>query len=506
MTTTIGERRAAVLREWARAPLDVLVVGGGIVGAGIARDAALRGLRVGLVEQHDFAFGTSSRSSRLLHGGLRYLAQGRIGLVREASIEKRLLHGIAPHVCAPLPFVFPTYRCAPWAPWALWKLRIGVRLYDLLCGGRNLGRSGSLSAAALAEHVPGIRTDGLTGAVRYFDGLTSDARLVMDTLRSAAVAGGMMLNYCRLEDAESAAGAWRCALHDAATDERMEVAAQCVVNATGPWAQQFKHSGVRLRLTKGVHLVVERARLPVPEAVVMTEGTRILFAIPWGERVILGTTDTDYDGPIESVRTDVADVRYILGVVNTAFPGAGLSEANVISEWAGLRPLLADPNGRPSDISRSHEIRSPVPGWWDVAGGKLTTYRLMAQQAVDQLERHLGRGPSTCVTATRPLLPAEEVQEVSGILPSAVTRSVVEHYCRREWAWRLDDVMVRRTGWHYYHREAPVIAERVAEWMAETLGWNVGRRAAELARYHDLAPLAAKPTTRQTAAATCGKG
>ncbi|NLX21092.1 MAG: glycerol-3-phosphate dehydrogenase/oxidase [Phycisphaerae bacterium] len=498
--------RAVLLRDWSTEPLDVLVAGGGIVGAGIVRDAAMRGLRVGLVEQHDFAFGTSSRSSRLLHGGLRYLAQGRVGLVREASIEKRVLHGIAPHVSAPLAFVFPTYRCAPWAQWALWKLRIGVRLYDLLCGGRNLGRSSSLNAAGLTAHVPGIRSERLTGAVRYFDGLTSDARLVMDTLRSAASGGGMMVNYCRLEHAEATAGRWQCTLNDVLTGEQMSVAAKCVVNATGPWAQQFKQSGVQLRLTKGVHLVIERERLPVPDAVVMTEGARILFAIPWGERVILGTTDTDYDGPIEDVRTDRDDVRYILGVVNEAFPGAGLMEADVISAWAGLRPLLADPNGRPSDISRSHEIRSPQPGWWDVAGGKLTTYRLMAEQTVDQLERYLGRGPSECMTATHLLLPPDEVRDVSGIIPPDVTRAAVEHYCTREWAWHLDDVMVRRTSWHYYHREAPAIAERVADWMSTLLGWDAGQRAEELARYQRVTALSAGRSPQHAPVAACAKG
>ena len=172
--------------EWAERitadELDVLVVGGGIVGAGIARDAAMRGLRAGLVEQHDFAFGTSSRSSRLLHGGLRYLAQGRIGLVREASREKRVLKHIAPHLAEPLPFVFPTYRRTRWP---LWQLRIGVKLYDLLCGGKNLGASSSLDRSETVMYLPGINTENLTGAVRYFDGLTNDSRLVLDTLRSA---------------------------------------------------------------------------------------------------------------------------------------------------------------------------------------------------------------------------------------------------------------------------------------------------------------------------------
>jgi glycerol-3-phosphate dehydrogenase len=470
-------------------PLDVLVIGGGIVGAGIARDAAMRGLRVGLVEQHDFAFGTSSRSSRLLHGGLRYLAQGRIGLVREASIEKRILHTIAPHLAVPLAFVFPTYRCPPWATWALWKLRIGVKLYDLLCGGRNLGRSTALRAAGVLKHLPGIRPGRLTGAVRYYDGFTNDARLVLDTLRSAHCAGALLLNQCQLESADPGPGGWRCELGDRLTGNRCAMPARTVVNATGPWAQQVKHSSIRLRLTKGVHLVVDRERLPVPDAVVMTEADRILFAIPWGERVILGTTDTDYRGRLESVRTEPADIEYVLGVVNRSFPGAGLDRGDVISTWAGLRPLIADSGGRPSDISRAHEIRSPKPGWWDVAGGKLTTYRLMAEQTVDRIEEHLGHRGTACRTAAAPLLPDRPQDDPSGITPPEVSRRVVEHYCREEWALHLDDVMLRRAGWHYYCRQADRIAEQVSRWMADAFGWDEATRHDELNRYLDAVDL-----------------
>ncbi len=483
MRETTKDDRGEAIRTLARDALDVLVVGGGIVGAGIARDAALRGLRVGLVEQHDFAFGTSSRSSRLLHGGLRYLAQGRIGLVREASIEKRIVHGIAPHICEPLAFLFPSHERRLFAPWALWKLRIGVRIYDWLCGGRNLGQSTALTAAQVWGVLPGIRRESLMGAVRYYDGLTNDARLVIDTLRSAANAGARLVNYCRFESARPDAGRWRYVLHDRLGNRRCEAASRCIVNAAGPWAAQLEHSSVRLRLTKGVHVVIDRGRLNVPDAVVMIEGDRILFAIPWGERVILGTTDTDYDGPPESVRTEPEDVRYILGVVNGIFPAAALSESDVISAWAGLRPLIADGEGRPSDISRAHEIRSPEPGWFDVAGGKLTTYRLMAEQTVDRIGKRLGRRPGECRTAAEPLLPPGEPEGISGIVPPPVTRRAVEHYCAKEWAVHLDDVMVRRAGWHYYHRDAAAIAATVTQWMGEIAGWGPQRCEEELARY-----------------------
>jgi glycerol-3-phosphate dehydrogenase len=215
----------------------------------------------------------------------------------------------------------------------------------------------------------------------------------------------------------------------------------------------------------------------------MTEGKRILFAIPWGERTILGTTDTDYNGPLDDVRADATDIGYVLQITNQFFPAAKLVAADVISAWAGLRPLVADPNGKPSDISRAHEIHNPEPGWWDVAGGKLTTYRLMGEQTVDQIVKKLKREASRCRTAQEPLLPTAETGGVSGILPPELSRKTVEHYVGREWAVHLDDVMVRRTSWHYYFADAPRIAERVADWMGELLGWSRETRSAELERY-----------------------
>lgn len=472
--------RSEALRELSGPRWDVLVVGGGIVGAGIARDAAMRGLRVAVVEQHDFAFGTSSRSSRLLHGGLRYLAQGRVGLVREASLEKRVIHEIAPHLAEPLPFIFPTYRGN--RHWHLWQLKLGVKIYDLLCGGRNLGKSTWLDRDTTLEKVPSLQREGLKGAVRYYDGFTNDARLTLDTLRSAARAGATVVNYCRFENADRVAQDWLCALTDTHTGTPLTAAALAVVNATGPWADGLPHSRVKLRLTKGIHLVVERARVPVPDTVVMTEGKRILFAIPWSERTILGTTDTDYDGPLDQVFADAADIQYVLDVTNQFFPAARLLQRDVISAWAGLRPLVADPSGKPSDISRSHEIHHPAPGWWDVAGGKLTTYRLMAEQAVDQIVRDLHLAAKPCRTATEPLLPRAETAEVSGVLPPPFCHVAVEHYCRHEWALHLDDVMLRRTGWHYYNRDAGALAESVSQWMAAELGWSPAERLAELDR------------------------
>jgi len=465
-------------------PLDVLVIGGGIVGSGVARDAAMRGLRTLLLDRNDFAFGTSSRSSRLLHGGLRYLAQGRIGLVREASIEKVILHKIAPHLAAPLPFIFPTRRGTEWKRW---KLSIGVKVYDLLASGKNLGKSTTLGRDDVLGALPQLNTENLTGAVRYFDGFTNDARLVLDTLRSAEANGASLLNYAAADVPDHHPhDLWRVRIQDRVGDSSIEVRTHTIVNAAGAWADRFPPSEVKLRLTKGVHLVIDRARLNIPDAVVMAEGSRILFAIPWGERVILGTTDTDYSGPTDSPTCEPDDVRYILGITNYTFPTARITAEDIISTWAGLRPLIgggSNAKGKPSDISRAHQIRQPEPGWIDVAGGKLTTYRHMAEQTVDVVADYVDRSSEPCTTATTPLLPYEAQPNYSGILPPPVSRDAVEHYCRNEWAVHLYDVMIRRTSWRYYHRDHDRIAEQVAQWMAEILSWDDDRVQQELAEY-----------------------
>ncbi len=474
------QTRDSQLNALADAALDVLVIGGGIVGAGVARDAALRGLRVALIEQSDFASGTSSRSSRLLHGGMRYLAQGRIGLVWEASREKRVIGHIAPHLAQPLAFIFPGRKGTSWTRW---KLAIGVKVYDLLCGMRNFGRSSVLSLDATVRALPGVNTKNLTGAVRYFDGLTNDARLVLDTLRSAAQNGAIALNYARLVDATPSGNLWNCTIEDAQSGRTHTVRTRTVVNASGPWSDRLPHSKTSLRLTKGVHLVIDRDRLPVPDAVVMAEGSRILFAIPWGERVILGTTDTDYHGPVGEPTCDGADVEYVFNVVNDAFPNAHLSKKDLVSTWAGLRPLVADPLGNPSDISRRHEVKMNEPGWWDVTGGKLTTYRLMAEETIDAIAKYTGHATSKCQTAKIPLLNPTLTTGVSGIVPPPVSELVVQHYCRNEWARHLDDLMIRRTSWRHYRHDHAEVAARAARWMAAELGWDEAQIQTQLDNY-----------------------
>ena len=481
-------QRADAFTRLTAAPLDVLVVGGGIVGSGVARDAAQRGLKTGLLDQHDFASGTSSRSSRLLHGGLRYLEQGRVRLVREASHEKKTIHRIAPHLAEPLGFVFPSYR-GEGRP--MWQLRIGVKLYDLLCGSGNFQPSRGFSRAETQQMLPALDPEKLAGSVRYFDALTNDARLVLDTLRSAGRHGAALANYARFQDARRTDDGWTCDVLDVVTGATHTLRARTIVNATGPWADHVPHSAVKLRLSKGIHIVIDRRRLPVPSAVVITEGKRILFVLPWGERVIIGTTDTDYRGKPENVQVDADDVAYVLRTVNEFFPSVALRDTDIVSSWAGLRPLIANPDGSPSDISREHQIKTPEPGWWDIAGGKLTTYRLMAEQAVDQIVRHLGASAQPCRTATEPLLPADEAGRFSGILPAPFSREAVEHYVRHEWALTLEDLLVRRSGWFYYDRWSPATIEQAADWMADAAGWTPDRRRAEVEAFQATARPAA---------------
>jgi glycerol-3-phosphate dehydrogenase len=479
-THSTTKRNETLARLTAAAPLDVLIIGGGIVGSGVARDAAMRGLRVGLVDRYDFASGTSSRSSRLLHGGLRYLEQGRVGLVHEASVEKKTIHQIAPHLGEPLGFVFPAYREGR----PMWQLRIGVKLYDLLCGGRNFEPSRGFTRDETLQLLPDLNARELRGSVRYFDALTNDARLVIDTLRSAERYGASLLNYTRFVRATREGDVWRCEVEEGAATGgaaiRHTIRARTIVNATGPWADKIPHSGVKLRLSKGIHLVIDRSRLPVPSAVVITEGKRILFILPWGERVIIGTTDTDYRADPENVSVEAADVSYVLRTVNEFFPKIALRESDIVSSWAGVRPLIANPDGSPSDISRAHQIRCPETAWWDIAGGKLTTYRLMAEQAVDQIVKHLGAAAKPCRTADEPLLAPAEERRFTGIVPPPCTREAVEHYVRHEWARSLEDVLLRRSGWHYYQRPSERLIEQVAGWMAESAGWTPAQKEAEV--------------------------
>ncbi|QQE12397.1 glycerol-3-phosphate dehydrogenase/oxidase [Planctomycetota bacterium] len=483
MHDLINKKRNQSIDDATSQVLDLLVIGGGIVGSGVARDAAMRGLKTAVVDKNDVSFGTSSRSSRLLHGGIRYLQQMRVGLVREASVEKCTIGDIAPHLAKGLRFIYPVYKHHPFK---MWQMKIGVKVYDFLCGGRNFGKSESANVKGTQDWLPTINTDQLTGSVRYFDGLTSDSRLVIDTLRSAEQYGASVINYMQMVSAKRADGIWECKIQDQLTGESKTVKARTVVNATGPWSEQFKQSQLHLRPSKGVHLVIDRSHLPIDDAVVITEGKRILFVIPWGERLILGTTDTDYQDDINDVRTDQEDIDYIIKAANGAFEKLNLTDKDIISHWVGLRPLIADPNGNPSDISRKHQILQTKEGWLDIGGGKLTTYRLMAEETIDIIVKKLSKKFEKCRTADEPLLAVGLKEDYTGIVPCNVSREAVHYYCTEEWAKTLTDVMVRRSSWQHYHQEDDLIADQVSQWMAEILGWNETERQKQLADYADM--------------------
>lgn len=373
-------------------PADLLVIGGGIVGAGVARDAAMRGLRVVLAEARDLGWGTSSRSSRLIHGGIRYLEHAQFKLVSEALRERAVLRHIAPHLVWPLPFVFPLFRGDRVPPW---KLAAGLWFYDLLAGRRKLERHRRLSQRDVLELEPALRSTGLEGGGRYVDMQCDDARLVVATARSAAMHGAHILTHTAVEslllvEDGRVSGA---RLHDQITGRRETVRAQVVVSAAGPWTdevRQLENPDARpvLRTTKGSHIVVPRGRLGNTTAVTFLSPLdgRVMFALPWGERwSYVGTTDTDDGGAPDSVHATPADVEYLLRSVNAVFPSAHLQNEDVMATWAGLRPLLQDGAVNASNVSREHAIIEGSGGMLAVAGGKLTTYRPMAADVVNRV-------------------------------------------------------------------------------------------------------------------------
>ncbi|HWA15780.1 MAG TPA: glycerol-3-phosphate dehydrogenase/oxidase, partial [Gemmatimonadales bacterium] len=403
-------------------PVDLLVIGGGITGAGIARDAAMRGLRTVLVEQHDLASGTSSRSSRLVHGGLRYLETGDIRLVFEALRERHTLLTIAPHLVRPLPFTFPVHT-GDRVP--LWKLWAGIWLYDLLANVRNVRWHRLLGKRSVLQAEPMVRERGLTGGVRYFDAQCDDARLTIATARSAIQHGALVANYVAVTALDRADGRIHGArVQDRLTGQEGTVRAAVVVNATGPWSDRLRQmedptAAPILRLTKGAHVLVRRERLGNSDAITLTSAIdgRVMFVLPWGDFSYIGTTDTDTDQTPDTVRATADDVVYLLRSANAAFPNARLQESDVLATWAGLRPLIAPGAAlRESQVSREHLIQVGPGGMVTIAGGKLTTYRSMAAQLVDEVVKQLhaldgrARLPQS-PTDTEPL-PGGEVKDL----------------------------------------------------------------------------------------------
>jgi len=508
----------ATLQDLSGSAVDLLVIGGGITGAGIAREAALAGLAVALVDARDFGAGTSSRSSRLIHGGLRYLEHGHLRLVFEAVRERAILLRLAPHLVRPLPFVLPAYK-GDRVP--RWKIAAGLTLYDLLAAGGNVPRHRTLGKRALLQREPLLRERGLTGGAMYWDAQCDDARLVLATVRAAAERGTLAANYMQVTGLVNSGGRVTGArLRDTLTGDEGEIRAQVVVNAAGPWADGVRRledtfAAPILRLTRGTHVLVPRQRVGNQHAVLFTSPVdgRVMFILPWTEAwTYIGTTDTDDVSGPDDLEPRESDLVYLLRSANALFPAARLEPDDIISRWAGLRPLLAEDPGTPaSSVSREHRILRGDAGLITIAGGKLTTYRRMAAQVLKWVFESLGRtgdgpgsasereplpgGGASVIESFRapgeelglPLATVEHLLRTYGteapaiyalcrerrelMAPlhsehSAIAAEVVQA-ARREFAVTVDDVLLRRTHLAQETRDGGGAARaRVAELLA----------------------------------------
>jgi glycerol-3-phosphate dehydrogenase len=519
--------RAAALHRLATETFDVLVVGGGITGAGVALDAAARGLRTALVERDDLASGTSSRSSKLVHGGLRYLQQRELGLVRECLAERQRLLDNAPHLVRPLDFVIPLLGAGGVVARAVARgYATALWAYDL-SGGLRIGRRHRrLSAGQVLAALPAVRPELVASGFSYADAFADDARLTLTVARTAMDHGAVVANHTPVA-ALRKDGAGRVA--GAVLASGTEVRAAVVVNAGGVWAEQVAAldstgAGPRLRPAKGVHVVVDRSRLPCHSAAVLpAPDRRSIFVVPWGERVYLGTTDTAHDGDLDDPQCTPPDVAYLLEAANGAL-AERLDETDVVGTWAGLRPLLdGSRTSRTADLSRRHRVTTSPGGMVTVTGGKLTTYRRMAAETVDEVVRLLGRGPA--VSPTRSLAlhgagagPGSAPAGADGLDPAATAhlwsrhgteagavaglvaadpelgqplvaglpylRAEALHAVRAEMALTLDDVLSRRTRARILGRDASVAAAPgVARLIGPELGWSAADQAREVAAY-----------------------
>ncbi|OII70522.1 glycerol-3-phosphate dehydrogenase/oxidase [Streptomyces sp. CC77] len=526
--------RAEALAAMAEQELDVLVVGGGVVGAGTALDAATRGLATGLVEARDWAAGTSSRSSKLIHGGLRYLEMLDFALVREALKERGLLlQRLAPHLVRPVPFLYPLQHRA----WERVYAGSGVALYDAMSvssgHGRGLPVHRHLSRRRALRVAPALRRDALVGALQYYDAQVDDARHVATLVRTAAAYGARVASRARvtgfLREGERVVGA---RVEDVESGGTYEIRAQQVVNATGVWTDDTQgliaeRGQFHVRASKGIHLVVPKDRIHSTTGLILRTEKSVLFVIPWGRHWIVGTTDTDWDLDKAHPAASSADIDYLLERVNSVL-AVPLTRDDVQGVYAGLRPLLAGESDATSKLSREHTVAHPVPGLVVVAGGKYTTYRVMAKDAVDEAVHGLDRRVAACVTEDVPLLGAEGSRALWNARARIAARTGlhvarVEHLLNRygslteelldlvaedpslgepvtgaddylraellyaashEGARHLDDVLTRRTriSIETFDRGTRC-ARECAELMARVLGWGEDQIAKEVEHY-----------------------
>jgi glycerol-3-phosphate dehydrogenase len=402
-----AETRRAALHRMAETPLDLLVIGGGITGCGIALDAASRGLSVALVEKDDFASGTSGRSSRLVHGGIRYVPNGDLALVHEALRERSTIRHLAPHLARPVPMYFPAKRFRDRLSWQL-----GLTVYDTLAWGQNIRRHRVAPADEVARAIPGLGY--AAPAVVYHECRTDDARLTLEIARTAHGFGALIANHAEVTALLGDGRIAGAVVADRMTGERLEVRAPLTVNAAGVWADRIQSLGTEapnhLRPSKGVHVVFRPGAVTTRVAVVVpsvTKDDRFVFGVPWEGRIYAGTTDTDYDGDLDDPAATDADIDYVVQAMARAFP---VTQADVVASWAGLRPLLASGGRSASDLSRRHAIYESPPGLLTITGGKLTTYRAMAEDLVDRACRMLDE-PAPCRTTSIRLGLSRDLEE-----------------------------------------------------------------------------------------------
>lgn len=524
--------------EWTRAleqPFDLIVVGGGITGAGVARDAALRGLRVGLFERGDFGSGTSSRSSRLVHGGVRYLEHGFLHLVLESSRERRRLLRIAPHLVRPLAFTWPVYAGAR-IP--LWKVKAGLTLYDALAFFRNVAPHRRLAPDEVLRDEPYLLRENLRGGARYYDAAADDARLVLANVIAAAEQGAVSLNYATVERVgawDSVRGTWRVDVRDAVSSTLHQLQARAVVFALGPWSDDVAQiigrtaPAARVLGSIGAHIAIQRRHVNNAGALTLLSPMdgRVFFVLPANHLTIVTTTETPARHGPEDARAARADVQYLLNAVNHYFPAANLGYEDVIAAWAGVRPLVAPPNGSRTltSASREHAIAEPQRSLFVVTGGKLTTFRAMAEEVVDRIANRLLPRYRESVTHRVPL-PGGELYDPRGAIesvcrvigdqalaerlvraygsrwPSVIARATgsthVGHPAsgaqflaaealyaiERERAMTLADILIRRAPLAYEHRDhALEIATHLAGELGARWGWDAVDVAAAIGDY-----------------------